>query len=221
MFMEGFEEFDQYHSRSVKTLFVTIQRRGNFSLNRAAFKALGSPKAVKMLFNRSERLIGFRPTTPEDFRSVPVRKQGQSDSYMIAGLTFCKEYDIDTTTARRYEVEVQQGVLIVDLNASSIDATGPRLRNDVSEDLKGKQERRLARRIGEKILSSGDEFDDEVQAQINPTSQEGQSVTTAEKAKDTLSQEDKIALENALKKGELSNIHDILSLLGHSKTTQP
>ncbi len=144
--MEGFEEFDQYHSRSVKTLFVTIQRRGNFSLNRAAFKALGEPKAVKMLFNRSKRQIGFRPTTPDDFRSVPVRKQGQSDSYMIAGLTFCKEYDIDTTTARRYEVEVQQGVLIVDLNASSTDATGPRFRNDVSEDLKGKQERRLARK---------------------------------------------------------------------------
>src|SRR5882724_7318518 len=119
--MEGFEEFDQYHSRSVKTLFVTIQRRGNFSLNRATFKALGEPKSVKMLFNRSKRQIGFRPTAPDDFRSIPVRRQGQSDSYMIAGLTFCKEYDIDTTTARRYEVEVQQEVLIIDLNASSID----------------------------------------------------------------------------------------------------
>ncbi len=78
----------------------------------------------------------------------------------------------------------------------------------------------MLERIGEKILSSGDKFDDEVQAQINPTSQEGQSVTTAEKAKDALSQEDKIALENALKKGELSNIHDILSLLGYSNSIQ-
>lgn len=214
--MEGFEEFDQYHSRSVKTLFVTIQRRGNFSLNRAAFKALGEPKAVKMLFNRSKRQIGFRPTTPDDFRSVPVRRQGHSNSYMIAGLTFCKEYDIDTATARRYKVEVQQGILIIDLNASSTDATGPRFRNDVSEDLRGKQERRLARRIGGKILTSGDE----VQAQINPTSQESQSVTTTKKAKDALSQEDRIALENALKKGELSNIHDILSLLGYSNSAQ-
>ncbi len=109
--MEGFEEFDQYHSRSVKTLFVSIQRRGNMSLNRSAFKALGEPKAVKMLFNRSKRQIGLCSTTSDDFRSVPVRRQGHTESYLIAGLTFCKEYDIDTTTARRYMGELQEGIL--------------------------------------------------------------------------------------------------------------
>src|SRR2546421_12749084 len=100
--MDDFEVFDRYHSRSVKDIFVTIQRRGNFSLNRAAFQALGNPQFVELLFNRSKRLIGFRPTGRDNVHGVPVRKQGSSDSYMIAGLTFTKEYDIDTSIARRY-----------------------------------------------------------------------------------------------------------------------
>ncbi len=214
--MEGFEEFDQYHSRSVKTLFVTIQRRGNFSLNRATFKALGEPVAVKLLFNRSKRQIGFRPANPNDPRSVPVRKQGQSESYMVAGLTFCKEYDIDTSTARRYEGKMLDGVLIVDLNAPSTDATGPRVRNDVSEELTGKQERRLVRRTTEKPLTSNDE----TQVQMNTPTQESQKATTAQKAKDLLSQEDRLALENALKKGDVSTVQDILTLLGNVHVSQ-
>jgi hypothetical protein len=209
--MEGFEEFDQYHSRSVKTIFVTVQRRGNFSLNRSAFKALGEPPAVKLLFNRSTRQIGFRPATSNDFRSVPVRKQGQSDSYLIAGLTFCKEYDIDTTTARRYEGKMQEGILIVDLKASSTDATGPRMRNDLNEELKGKQERRLAQRIGEKKLNPSNE----TPLPVNLSSQVDQNRTIAEKAKDVLSREDRNTLENALRGDKVDNLHDILRLLGY------
>ncbi|HEY4033233.1 MAG TPA: hypothetical protein VGL94_04640 [Ktedonobacteraceae bacterium] len=213
--MEGFEEFDQYHSRSVKSLFVTIQRRGNFSLNRATFKALGQPSAVKLLFNRSKRQIGFRPANSNDFRSIPVRKQGISDSYMLAGLTFCKEYDIDTSTARRYEGKVEEGMLIIDLNGPSVDATGPRLRNDVSEELQGKQERRLARRIAERTLTS----DDEIRVEANSALQNSQK-TTNQGTKGMLSQQDRIALENALKKGEVSTVHDILNFLENGNNTQ-
>ncbi len=215
-FMEGFEEFDQYHSRSVKALFVTIQRRGNFSLNRATFKALGEPGAVKLLFNRSRRQIGFRPANSNDFCSVPVRRQGHSGSYLVAGLTFCKEYEIDTDTARRYEGIVQEGVLIVDLNASSTDATGPRYRGDVSEALKGKQERRQVRRIREKALTS----DNEVHVQRSPVPQESQTITTTQKARGVLSQGDRVALENALKKGEVLTIDDIHKLLESTNNSQ-
>jgi hypothetical protein len=128
--MDEFEVFDKYHSRSVKEIFVTIQRRGNFSLNRAAFQALGSPKSVELLFNRAKRLIGFRPTDATNGRTIPVRKQGNSDSYMVAGLTFTKEYDIDTSVARRYIAKMQDDMLLVDLKSPSTDATGPRLRSD-------------------------------------------------------------------------------------------
>lgn len=55
---------------------------------------------------------------------------------------------------------------------------------------------------------------------ININPQEDQNVIITEKIKGTLSQENRIALDAALKKGELSNIHDILSLLGYSNSDQ-
>lgn len=213
--MEGFEEFDQYHSRSVKTLLITIQRRGNFSLNRAAYKALGEPVAVKLLFNRSKRQIGFRKAEPNDSRCIPLRRQHQSESFLVAGLTFCKEFDIDTDTARRYMGKMQDEVLIVDLNEPSTNATGPRARDDESGRLPGKQERRMARRIAERVLTSSDE----VQLQKSSAPQESQRVAATQKTRGILSQEDRIALQNALKKGDLS-VQDVLSLLGNVNNAQ-
>lgn len=135
--MDEFEVFDKYHSRSVKELYITIQRRGNFSLNRAALQAMGSPKFVELLYNRTQRLIGFRPTNAANGRAVPVRKQSNSESYIIAGLTFTKEYDIDSSVARRYTAQMQGSMLVVDLKSPSTDATGPRLHYD---DLHQRQE---------------------------------------------------------------------------------
>jgi hypothetical protein len=131
--MDDFEVFEKYHSRSVKELFVTIQRRGNISLNRAAFRAMGSPEFAELLFNRSKRLIGIRPTKSRSGRTVPIRKQGQSESYLIGGLTFTKEFDIDSSVARRFVATMQGNMLVVDLNSPSTDATGPRLRSDDSQ----------------------------------------------------------------------------------------
>lgn len=132
--MDEFELFDKYHSRSVKEIFVTIQRRGTFSLNRAAFQALGSPKFVELLFNRAKRLVAFRPMDLDSGRTIPVRRQGNSDSYMIAGLTFTKEYEIDTSVARRYTAKIQDNLLVVDLNSPSADATGPRSRGCLKKE---------------------------------------------------------------------------------------
>ena len=39
---------------------VTIQKRGTFSLNSAAYAVLGSPKAVELLYDRERELIGLR-----------------------------------------------------------------------------------------------------------------------------------------------------------------
>ncbi len=131
--MEGFELFDKYHSRSVKEFYVTIQKRGTISLNRASLRAMGNPKFVELLFNRSKRLIAIRPASTASGRTVPIRRQGNSESYLIAGLTFTKEYDIDTSVARRFVATMEGDMLIIDLNSPSTDATGPRARGNESE----------------------------------------------------------------------------------------
>ncbi len=123
-----FEVFDKRSATASKNPLVTIQKGGYFSLNRAAYQAMGEPEAVELLFDREEQLIGFRPADPTSPRAFPVRSQGKHSpsTLMITGRAFTKYYDIDASTARRYGVEMRDGVLVLDLKSESVDVTGPR-----------------------------------------------------------------------------------------------
>ncbi len=138
---EDFEVFNRYRSRSVKTPLVTIQRGGTISLNWAAFQALGKPKSIELSYSPSKRIIRLRKADSSDLRGIPVYQQGRSDCYTIAGLTFTKDYDIDISIARRYTGAVQGDFLLIDLNAPSIDATGPRARNYKHGKTRGRRNR--------------------------------------------------------------------------------
>lgn len=122
-----FEEFDRRAATASKSPFVTIQRRGPFSLNRAAVELMGNPEAVVLLYDKEEKLIGFRPAPLTNPRALPVRSQGKNAStFMVAGQAFAQHYDLDTSVARRYAVEMQGDLLVLDLKAESVDVTGPR-----------------------------------------------------------------------------------------------
>ena len=120
--------FDKRAATASKNPLVTIQRGGHFSLNKAAYQAMGEPETVELLFDREEGLIGFRPVDATNPRGFPVRPQGKNSptTFMVAGQAFAKHYEIDASTARRYGVEMKDGILILDLNSESVDVTGPR-----------------------------------------------------------------------------------------------
>ncbi len=123
----GFEVFDKRAATSSKTPMVTIQKGGHFSLNRAAYEAVGTPEAVELLYDREEKLIGFRPASPDLPRAYPVKSLGtNATGRLVAGQAFCKYYDIDASVARRYTVEMQDGILVLDLKGESNIVTGPR-----------------------------------------------------------------------------------------------
>ncbi len=122
-----FETFDKRAATASKNPMVTIQRGGSFSFNRAAHKLMGMPETVELLFDRAERLIGFRNVAATSPRAYPVRPQGKNAAtFMIAGQAFTKHYDVDTSTARRYSVDMKDGILVLDLKGDSVDVTGPR-----------------------------------------------------------------------------------------------
>ena len=125
-----FEEFDKRSAGLTKSPFVTIQRKGPFSMNKAAYALAGEPQAVSLFYDPEEQLIGFKPRPPDYPRAFPVRPQGATSStYVIAGHAFSQHYGIDTSVARRYAVEMRDDMLVLDLKSTSIDATGPRLKH--------------------------------------------------------------------------------------------
>lgn len=122
-----FEAFDKRSATSSKQPMITIQRGGPFSLNRAAHEALESPAYVELLYDPTERLIGFKPSSPESPRAFPVRPQGKNAAtFTVAGRAFAKHYDLDVSTARRYAAKMMQDMLVLDLKGDSVDVTGPR-----------------------------------------------------------------------------------------------
>lgn len=111
--MPNWESFTRRSAPIVVQPFVSVQRKGIISLNRAAFEALGAPEAVELLFDRSECLMGMRPTEPKTASAYPVRKQ--TSNWVVAGIAFANFYGIDTSVARRYPAQLKDGVLTVDL----------------------------------------------------------------------------------------------------------
>ena len=113
--MANFEVFDRRSRPVSHQPTVTLQKRGNFSLNRAAFNALGDPEAVELLYDRTERLIGMRSASLNNRLAYPVRKQQNAASYLIAGNAFNQFYGIETGSTRRWNAVMSDDILVVDL----------------------------------------------------------------------------------------------------------
>jgi hypothetical protein len=101
--MPNFVEFSRESSRSSHDdPMFTVQKRGLISLNQAAFKALGEPAAVALLFDGDEGIVALRKVPRTHPNAYHVRKQGQSQSYLVAGQGFASFNKIDTEMSRRF-----------------------------------------------------------------------------------------------------------------------
>lgn len=115
--MPDFETFTRRMIPLVKKPSVTIQKRGTLSFNKAAHVALGSPKAVELLYDKTRKIIGIRPVDPTIEHAYPMRPQANKDDgpYIVAGGAFTKYYGIPTDESRRWFVDVEDGILLIDL----------------------------------------------------------------------------------------------------------
>ncbi len=125
--MPNFEVFTRRSSRpSATEAMMTIQKRGTFSLNRAAFEGMGEPEAVELLYDGGERLIGLRPVAASVKHAYPVRKQPNAASYLLAGNAFCAHHGIPVGESRRYNATIVEGMMVVDLKQEPQQITSTR-----------------------------------------------------------------------------------------------
>ena len=93
-------------------------------LNRTAFKALGEPKAVTLLFDSEDQIVGFRAAALTNEHAYAVRTNTKGTSYLISGTLFTNYYGIPTEMARRWEARLVEGdILTIDLKEKP--ASGP------------------------------------------------------------------------------------------------
>lgn len=125
--MFEFESFDRRQIPAQSHPMATLQRKGLLSLNRAAVVALGEPEALELLYDPKARAIGLRPIAISEHKAYPIRQQLGARSYMVSAAKLCSYYGIDTSTALRYAPTMVDGMLVIELDKSLGDATGPRL----------------------------------------------------------------------------------------------
>lgn len=117
----GFEVFKKSSAPVSTVPSVTIQKRGLLSLNRAAYRMIGSPEAVELLWDPERRVIALRPAPLESPDAYPARAQaGNSDRgpILVAGSLFTRYIGIDTSHAKRWVPTLEDGLLCLDLTTA-------------------------------------------------------------------------------------------------------
>ncbi len=132
--MPNFQVFDKRAIPMKKRPQVTIQAKGTLSFNASAHRLLGEPKAVELLYDREERVIGFRPTEPDGLNAYPMRPVSAGGNFVVAGIAFLKYYDIPFGVPIRYEADFADGVLMVDLKGEGREALSSRGRASQTSD---------------------------------------------------------------------------------------
>lgn len=125
-----FEVFDRRATPLAKRPQVTVQRTGGISFNASAYHALGEPEAIELLYDRKQRVMGFRAVAMDDANAYSIRPQGagKASSHLVSARAFLQFFGIPFEVPLRYDAEPVDGVLTVDLKNPGRDATSNRSR---------------------------------------------------------------------------------------------
>lgn len=129
-----FEVFTKRMVPLTKAPFVTIQRRGTFSINKSAWVALGEPEAVEFMYDAEIGVIGLRKVDPAMEHAYAIRPVKTDGPWVASGTAFTKYFNIDTEVSRRYAVTFENDVLCIDLKDGGTVVTSNRSRANGAGD---------------------------------------------------------------------------------------
>ena len=76
-------------------LHVTLNKKGFIVVNRTAFKRMGEPRAVLILFDRVNNRIGLRAANPTVRNAYPIAKCGRYGGRIVRAYRLLVEHGID------------------------------------------------------------------------------------------------------------------------------
>jgi hypothetical protein len=101
---------------------VTLNRKGEISLNKVAYKRVGEPTAFLIYYNRPNTLIALKPTAAAMRNAYPVRKNGRRGGRVVRAFRLLMEFGLklpDTVEFPDVEID-QDGQLILDLRTARV-----------------------------------------------------------------------------------------------------
>lgn len=103
-------------------IYVTMNRRGEIMLSKNTYNVLGQPAAVLLLFDRTNRRIGIKPTAKNIRNAYPLLVSGRCGARKVHAFRLIREYNIDLPASIKFEnAEIDDdGILRLDLRTAQI-----------------------------------------------------------------------------------------------------
>lgn len=122
--MMAFKTFEKGSAPLTTVPTVTIQKRGLFSINDAAYRLIAEPEGIKFLWDAERNVVGLQPAELTDPNAYPARRMNAKKSaktpnrgpVLVAGTLFAKFIGIDTSVAKRWTPKFEDDMLTIDLN---------------------------------------------------------------------------------------------------------
>lgn len=90
----AWKEFEGRPNRVEKNVpRISLNKRGVLRLNSIAYDAIGSPAAVKLLFDEKEQVIGLKPDDIRRVNAFPVKTR-RDKARLIHALPFLRHFKI-------------------------------------------------------------------------------------------------------------------------------
>ncbi|MEQ1764213.1 MAG: hypothetical protein ABL984_13870 [Pyrinomonadaceae bacterium] len=108
------------HATRRRTPRVSLTKHRRFRFNEKALELIGSPKAVRFLFDVQLSRIGIRAEDPEADHSFRLCKEDKSRTQIVSGALFCDslgirpEHTIEFQSVRTDD----EGTLLLDLTTA-------------------------------------------------------------------------------------------------------
>ncbi|MBK8465181.1 MAG: hypothetical protein IPL32_05065 [Chloracidobacterium sp.] len=91
-------------------------------MNKVAYEGLGSPAAVKLMYEENRRVIGLKPGDPQHTNSFPVKQKGKHNLRTVHMSPFCRNFGFDIRrTVLFHAIEIdREGMMRLELNKTVI-----------------------------------------------------------------------------------------------------
>ena len=133
----AFEVFDKRMAPLAKAPSVTIQKRGIFSINKAAHKLIGEPESVELLFDKDAEVIAMRRSNESHAYVIRPQTARDAGQVILSATAFTQYFDIDTSVSRRFKPYVEGDMLCIDLRGPSTEVRGNRTKREASKEPEG------------------------------------------------------------------------------------
>jgi hypothetical protein len=102
--------------------YVTMQKKGVISINKAAFDALEQPESVELLYDGEARMVALRKVDSGVEHAYQVRAPVEHHAtWLVSGAAFMSYYEIDNSESVRRPARLEGDLLIIDLNHPGVD----------------------------------------------------------------------------------------------------